>query len=479
MPVERESLSQNGFERRTTSSEGRLAVISLIRWPKLEVLREKLNGKAKAKPKYRFYTLYDKVYRMDFLEAAYAQCRVNKGASGVDEETFEDIEKYGVTRYLAELSDELKGMRYRPQAVRRVLIPKANQPGKFRPLGIPTIRDRIVQQAVKLLLEPIFEADFTDNAYGYRAGKSAQDAVLKVDKCLHTGQVNVVDGDLSKYFDTIPHDELMKSVQRRIADKRIMWLIRSWLRVPVQERRENGKVDISGGKDNKVGTPQGGVISPLLANIYFRRFLVAWQTQGYAEKYQSQIVNYADDFVILCRGSAQAAKETAGRILAKIGLKLNTTKTRVMRAWNESFDFLGYTFGKLYAKGGKEYLGLRPSDKSAGKYRERIRELTARNQTLKSADAVAEALNRTTRGYWNYFKCGTVSATLEGLDKYLWDRTHRWAKCKYTRSRGGHGQAARQTKMQAAWKKVKNGRRILGEIRAKEPLFARAASYAQ
>ena len=189
-----------------------------------------------------------------------------------------------------------------------MLIPKANQPGKFRPLGIPTIRDRIVQQAVKLLLEPIFEADFTDNAYGYRAGKSAQDAVLKVDKCLHTGQVNVVDGDLSKYFDTIPHDELMKSVQRRIADKRIVWLIHSWLKVPVQERRENGKVGMSGGKDNKVGTPQGGVISPLLANIYFRRFLVAWQTQGYAEKYQSQIVNYADDFVILCRGSERNSR---------------------------------------------------------------------------------------------------------------------------------------------------------------------------
>jgi group II intron reverse transcriptase/maturase len=303
--------------------------------------------------------------------------------------------------------------------------------------------------------------------------------VRKVDECLHTGQVNVVDGDLSKYFDTIPHDQLMKSVQRRIADSRIIWLIRRWLKVPVQERRENGKVDISGGKDNKEGTPQGGVISPLLANIYFRRFLVAWLIQGNENKYGSQIINYADDFVILCRGNAQAAKDTAGRILARMGLKLNTTKTRVVRAWNESFDFLGYTFGKLYSKGGKEYLGLRASDKSAGKYRERIRELTARDQTLKSADAVAEALNRTTRGYWNYFRCGTVSATLENLDKYLWDRARQWAKHKYTRSRGGRGQAARQAKMQAAWKMVKNGRRILEEIRAKEPVFVRAASYAQ
>jgi RNA-directed DNA polymerase len=352
-------------------------------------------------------------------------------------------------------------------------------PGCANSCALPTCGDRIVQQAVKLLLEPIFEADFTDNAYGYRAGKSAQEAVRKVVACLHTGHVNVVDGDLSKYFDTIPHDQLLKSVQRRIADSRIVWLIRSWLKVPVQERRENGKVDISGGKDNKVGTPQGGVISPLLANIYFRRFLVAWVTQGHAEQYQSQIINYADDFVILCRGNAQAAKDTAGRILARIGLKLNTTKTRAVRAWNESFDFLGYTFGKLYSKGGKEYLGLRPSDKSAGKYRERIRELTARDQTLKSADAVADALNRTTRGYWNYFKCGTVRATLESLDKYLWDRMRRWAKRKYKRSRGGRGQAARQTKMQAAWKKVKNGRNILEEIRGAEPLFASAASYAQ
>jgi RNA-directed DNA polymerase len=477
--VERESLSQNGFERKTTSSEGRLAVNSLKRWPKLEVLREKLNGKAKVKPKYRFYTLYDKVYRMDFLEAAYAQCQANKGAPGVDEETFEGIEKYGVTRYLAELSDELKGLRYRPQAVRRVMIPKANQPGKYRPLGIPTIRDRIVQQAVKLLLEPIFEADFTDNAYGYRAGKSAHDAVREVDVGLHTGQVHVVDGDLSKYFDTIPHEQLMQSVQRRIADSRVLWLIRSWLTVPVQERRENGKVDIGGGKQNKVGTPQGGVISPLLANIYFRRFLVAWMTQGYAKKYQSRIVNYADDFVILCRGNAQAAKETAGRILTKIGLTLNTTKTRVVNTWNEPFDFLGYTFGKLYSQGGKEYLGLRPSDKSAGKYRERIRELTARDQTFKSADRVAEALNRTTRGYWNYFRCGTVRDTVEDLDKYLWDRVRRWAKRKYARSRGGRGQTTRHTKMEAAWKKVRNGRQILEEIRAKAPLFASAASYAK
>jgi RNA-directed DNA polymerase len=479
MPVEREILSQNGFERKTPSSEGRLAVISLRRWPKLEVLREKLNGKAKAEPTYRFYTLYDKVYRMDLLEAAYAQCRNNKGAPGVDGETFEDIEKYGVARYLAELSDELKGMRYRPQAVRRVMIPKAKQPGKFRPLGIPTIRDRIVQQAVKLLLEPIFEADFTDNAYGYRMGKSAHEAVRKVKECLRTGHVNVVDGDLSKYFDTIPHDQLIKSVQRRIADSRIVWLIRHWLKVPVHERRKDGKVDMSGGQDSKVGTPQGGVISPLLANIYFRRFLVTWMTQGYVEKYQSQIINYADDFVILCRGNAQAAKDTAGRLLARIGLKLNTTKTRVVYAWNESFDFLGYTFGKLYSKGGREYLGLRPSDKSVGKYRERIRELTASDQTAKSADSVAVALNRTTRGYWNYFRCGTVRSTLEKLDRYLWERMHRWAKRKYAKSRGGRGPAARQTKIDAARKQVRNGRSILEEIRAKEPSFAEAASYAQ
>jgi RNA-directed DNA polymerase len=466
MPVERESLSQGGFERGNNNQLRRLAVISLKRWPKVEDLRAKLNGRAKAKPEFRFYSLYDKVYRMDFLEAAYEQCRKNRGSPGVDEQTFEDIAKYGVQRYLAELAEELKELRYRPQPVKRVMIEKEGQPGKYRPLGIPTIKDRIVQQAVKLLLEPIFEADFTDNAYGYRAGKSAQDAVREVNDCLRTRYVDVVDADLSKYFDTIPHAELLHSVKRRIADSKILWLICHWLKVPVHETKENGKVVIGGGKKTKEGTPQGGVISPLLANIYFRRFLVAWKQRGLDRKYQSKIVNYADDFVILTRKHAQEAHAEARQILTGIGLTLNETKTRIIYAWKQPFNFLGYTFGKLYGWRGQEYLGPKPSDKSAQKYREKVRELTACDQTWRNPESVAVALNQTTQGFWNYFHLGRVNEICHALDAYLWERMRRWASSKYPRSRGrskscSGGRTARFKKLQAATKLLVWGRDIL------------------
>ncbi len=457
-------------------------MISLRRWPNVQDLREKLNGRAKAKPKFRFYSLYDKVYRIDFLEAAYEQSRSNDGSAGVDGERFEDIEKYGRERYLAELAEDLKELRYVPQPVRRVMIPKENQPGKFRPLGIPTIRDRIVQQAVKLLLEPIFEADFTDNAYGYRAGKSAQEAIRDVDNGLRSGYANVVDADLSKYFDTIPHDELMQAVERRIVDSKVLWLIRQWLKVPVHETKRNGKVVISGGKGTKEGTPQGGVISPLLANIYLRRFLVAWEQFGWGKKFCARIVNYADDFVILCRGNAQAAFKAAHQILTEIGLTLNETKTRVVCAWQEHFNFLGYTFGKLYGKRGQKYLGERVSDKNIIKYRERVRKLTARDQTLKTVDCVAVALNQTTQGFWNYFRLGTESQIAHDLDAYLWERMSTWAKRKYKRPRHrknqAAGQASRQEKIKAATALVVQGRDILRKY-AGGRLFAHAASYAQ
>lgn len=464
--MEREGLSQGGFERGNNIQLRRLAVISLARWPKVEDLRKKLNGRAKAKPEYRFYSLYDKVYRMDFLEAAYEQCRKNDGSPGVDRQTFKDIEKYGVARYLAELAEELKALRYRPQPVKRVMIEKVGQPGKYRPLGIPTIKDRIVQQAVKLLLEPIYEADFTDNAYGYRAGKSALDAVREVHECLRTRYVDVVDADLSKYFDTIPHVELLRSITRRIADSRVVWLIRQWLKVPVQETKENGKVVISGGKKTKVGTPQGGVISPLLANIYFRRFLVAWQQRGLDQKYQSRIVNYADDFVILTRRHAQEAHAAARRILMEIGLTLNEAKTRIVYAWKQPFDFLGYTFGKQYGLRGREYLGLRASDKNVQKYREKIRKLTGCDQTWRNAESVAVALNQTTRGFWNYFRLGRVHETIHMLDEYLWERMREWARSKHPPSRGrsarrARGQAARYEKLVAATKLLVWGRDIL------------------
>jgi RNA-directed DNA polymerase len=434
-------------------------MIGLERWPKLKLLREKLNGKAKTENRFRFHRLYDKVYRKDVLVAAYAQCRSNGGAPGVDGQTFEDIASYGEERFLAELADELKVLKYEPQPVRRVLIPKEGQPGKFRPLGIPTIKDRVVQQSVKLLLEPIFEADFTDNAYGYRPGKSAHDAILDVDTSLHSGYTEVVDADLSKYFDTIPHTELMRSVERRIADVKVLWLIRHWLKVPVHETNERGKVVISGGKKTKVGTPQGGVISPLLANIYFRRFLVAWEKFGYGKKFQSRIVNYADDFVILTRRKAREALDAARGIIGKIGLTLNEEKTRICTAGKEAFHFLGYTFEKLHSVGGKPYLGKRPSDKSVKKVREKIRKLTASDQTWKTQETVVGAVNRVLRGYWNYYSVGTTERLRWVLDQYTRESVRDWALRKHARPRKRSG--AKQSRGAGLWMKVRMAERLL------------------
>lgn len=434
-------------------------MINLARWPKVQQLREKLNGKAKAEPGYRFYLLYDKVYREDFLEAAYAQCRRNGGAPGVDGRSFADIETYGTKRFLAELADELREKRYRPGPVRRVLIPKGGQPGKVRPLGIPNIKDRVVQQVVKLLLEPIFEADFTDNAYGYREGKSAHDAVLDVDASLRSGYTDVVDADLSKYFDTIPHAELMRSVERRVADRKVLWLLRRWLKVPVHETNERGRVVISGGKQTKAGTPQGGVISPLLANIYFRRFLVAWEQFGWHKRYRCRIVNYADDFVILSRGRGRAAHAAARKLIAALGLTLNEDKTRLCKAGRDAFNFLGYTFERLYSIGGKPYLGKRPSDQSVKKYRERVRQLTAADQTSKEARTVVAAVNAVIRGYWNYYSLGTSSCLRWQLNQYAWERMRIWGRRKHARPRKRTG--AKRSRSGRLWAKVREAQALL------------------
>ena len=430
-------------------------MISLKRWPKVQHLREKLNSKAKAEPGFRFYVLYDKVYRKDFLEAAYAQCRSNDGAPGVDENAFEDVEAYGVERFLTELAEELQALRYVPGPVRRVLIEKEGQPGKYRPLGIPNIKDRVVQQAVKLLLEPIFEADFTEEAYGYREGKSAHDAVLKVAASVRAGYTEVVDADLSKYFDTIPHAELMRSVERRIADRKVLWLIRHWLKAPVQEKNEAGRTVITGGKKTKVGTPQGGVISPLLANIYFRRFLKAWEQFGLHHKYRTRIVNYADDFVILSRGKGREALAATRRLMPTLKLTLNEDKTRLCQAGKEAFNFLGYTFETLYSFGGRPYLGKRPSDKSVQKHREKLRQLTAPDQTSKEAATVAAEVNAVVRGYWNYYNLGTSVGLRWQLNRYTWERMRIWVRRKHAKPRKrkgvsrSHGQGL-QAKVRAA-----------------------------
>src|SRR6202047_1853612 len=285
---------------------------------KIRNLQRKLYCKAKAEPAFRFYLLYDKICREDILRHAYALARANAGAPGVDGMTFEQIDASGVEVWLEGLREELASKRYRPQPVRRGKIPKPG--GGERPLGIPTIRDRVVQTAAKMVLEPIFEADLEDSAYGYRPRRSAVDAVRETHRLLCRGYTDVVDANLSKYFDTIPHSDLLRSVARRIVDRHVLWLIKLWLKVPVEERDENGKRRMSGGKSNACGTPQGGVVSPLLANIYMNRFLKHWRLSGRGEAFRAFIINYADNFVILSRRLAAEALAWTRRGMTKVGL---------------------------------------------------------------------------------------------------------------------------------------------------------------
>jgi RNA-directed DNA polymerase len=278
--------------------------MSLATPEKIRTLRKKLYLKAKAEPDFRFYLLYDKVWRADMLEHAYELACENDGAAGVDGVTFDMIEAAGLDEWLSGIEKELRERSYRPDPVRRVMIPKPN--GGERPLGIPTIRDRVVQTAMKLVIEPIFEADLEPNAYGYRPGRSAGDAVEAVHGLLRRGYTDVVDADLSKYFDTIPHDQLMRSVARRIVDKDVLRLIKMWLKAPVEETDKDGRKRLTGGKRNKQGTPQGGVISPLLANLYMNRFLKHWRLTEQGSKLKAHVIAYADDFVILSRGGGES-----------------------------------------------------------------------------------------------------------------------------------------------------------------------------
>jgi RNA-directed DNA polymerase len=314
--------------------------MSLVTPDKIRSLQRKLYRKAKAEPAFRFYVLYDKICREDILRHAFGLARANAGAPGVDGKSFAEIEAQGLERWLAGLREELVAKTYRPKPVRRVMIPKAG--GGERPLGIPTIRDRVVQTAAKIVLEPIFEADFEDNAYGYRPRRGAVDAVKEVHRHIVRGHSDVVDADLSKYFDNIPHRDLMQCVARRIVDRQVLALIKMWLKVPVEERDGEGKRRIVGGKDNRCGTPQGGVASPLLANIYMNRFLKHWRLSGCGEAFRAHVVAYADDFVILSRGRAAEALAWTKGVMTKLGLAINEAKTSLRDARQERFDFLGY-----------------------------------------------------------------------------------------------------------------------------------------
>ena len=402
---------------------------------KIRTFQRKLYRKAKQEPNSRFYLLYDKICREDILAHAYREARSHKGAPGVDGKSFEQIEAEGLEEWLRGLREELREEAYEPQAVRRVMIPKPG--GGERPLGIPTIRDRVVQTAAKLVLEPIFEADLEPNTYGYRPKRSAQGAIRKVHRLLCQGYTDVVDADLSKYFDTIPHSELMQCAARRIVDRKVLRLIKRWLRAPVEERDPKGKRRMTGGKKARCGTPQGGVISPLLANLYMNRFLKHWRQQGKGTAFRAEIVAYADDFVILSRGHAAEALSWTRTVMERIGLTLNEAKTGVVDARAESFDFLGYTFGPhRFKKDGHGYLGASPSKKSVARLRLKVGAVL-RPSNVQPWEQVRDRLNQVLRGWSGYFCYGTRLMAYRAVDNYVLDKARHFLRRRHrVHSRG-------------------------------------------
>jgi len=394
--------------------------MSLATPASIRSLQRKLYLKAKAEPAFRFYQLYDKVWREDIVAHAYALARANAGAPGVDGETFAMIEAAGLEQWLDGLREELRQKTYRPQPVRRVMIPKPG--GGERPLGIPTIRDRVVQTAVKSVVEPVFEADLDESAYGYRPGRSGADAIKEVHRLVCRGYSDVVDADLSKYFDTIPHAQLMQSVARRIVDRHVLRLIKLWLKVPVEERDGDGTRRMTGGKDVTCGTPQGGVISPVLANLYMNRFLKHWRATGRGEAYRAYVVSYADDFVILSRGHAAEALAWTKVVMTKLGLALNEAKTSVRDARQDRFDFLGYTFGPHhYRKDGHWYLGASPSRKSVQRLKDKVGEILVPGNKGPWPE-VCDKLNSVLRGWSAYFGYGTRLQAYRAIDGHVYDR---------------------------------------------------------
>ena len=394
--------------------------MSLATPEKIRTLQRKLYLKAKAEPEFRFYQLYDKVWRADILAHAYALARTNAGSAGVDGVTFAMIEAAGVETWLSGLGEDLRQKTYRPQPVRRVLIPKPG--GGERPLGIPTIRDRVVQTAVKIVIEPIFEADLDDSAYGYRPKRSGTDAIKEVHRLICRGYTHVVDADLSRYFDNIPHRDLMQCVARRIIDRNVLALIKMWLKAPVEERDGDGTRRMTGGKSSTCGTPQGGVASPLLANLYMNRFLKHWRSTGRGEAFRAHIVNYADDFVILSRGHAAEALAWTRDVMTRLGLTLNEAKTSVRNAQQERFDFLGYAFGPhRFRKDGHWYLGASPSRKSVQRFKDKIGELLVPRNKGPWPD-VCDQLNAMLRGWSGYFGYGTRLQAYRAVDAHVYDR---------------------------------------------------------
>lgn len=407
--------------------------------PSVQKLQAALHAKAKDEPSCRFHTLYDKLYREDVLRFAYQCCRANRGAAGVDGVRFEDIEANGIEPWLGELAKTLREKTYQAEAIRRVYIPKPN--GKLRPLGIPTIRDRVVQMALVLVLGPIFEADLPPEQYAYRPERNAHDAIRQVHSLLKTGHTQVVDADLAAYFDSIPHAELMKSVARRVVDRQVLHLIKMWLEVPVEETDERGrKKRTTRCRDEKRGIPQGSPLSPLLANLYMRRFVLGWRLKGFEARLKARVVTYADDLVICCKGSAAQALEAMRSIMGQIKLAVNEEKTRVCRVPDERFDFLGYTFGRCYSpRTGRAYFGTRPSRKSIRRVVERLHAETDLRTAVLDTALIVQRINQLLQGWAGYFCLGQVSPGYQALDRYTLRRLRRWLCHKHKVRNSGYG----------------------------------------
>jgi RNA-directed DNA polymerase len=405
--------------------------VSLRTPEKVQKLQRALHAKAKESPDFRFYVLYDKVSRSHVLEFAYRRCRHNGGAAGVDGEGFDAIEAYGVERWLGELTEELKEKTYRAQAVRRVWIPKPD--GSRRPLGIPTVRDRVVQTAVVLVLEAIFETDLQPEQYAYRPDRSALDAVSAVHGLLSTGYTEVVDADLKGYFDEIPHAELMKSVTRRVSDKQILHLIKMWLLAPVEEIDDRGRTHrTTVNKDRGRGCPQGAPISPLFANLYMRRFVLGWKVLGHEQRLGAKVVSYADDVVICCRGTGEAALATFQGMMRQLRLTVNETKTHLVFVPDDSVNFLGYTIGRCYSsKTGRAYIGTQPSRKSVQRVCRQVSELTGHRWLLLDVENRVSRINRLLRGWSSYFRLGPVSKAYRHVDLHTSHRLRQWLRAKH------------------------------------------------
>ena len=390
---------------------------------KVQELQRKLYLKAKSQANFRFYALYDRVYRMDVLQKAWQKVRANQGSPGIDGKTIKDIEAEGVDEFLKTIQQELKTKEYRPQPTKRVYIPKPD--GRQRPLSIPTIKDRVVQMAVKLVIEPIFEADFEDNSYGYRPQRSAQAAAKEIRKFLNYGLTKVIDADLEDCFSSIPHRELLDMIARRIVDGKVLALIKLFLKAGVMEQ---GKIE-----KGETGTPQGGVISPLLANIYLDQIDKGWKPLNKC----ARLIRYADDLVILTKYNAGGLFLKLQRLTAKVKLNLNPKKTRVVNAEEESFDFVGFSFKKALSRvKTKKAAYYWPSQKAEGAIREKIRNITNPARPIKVGQVIKE-LNPVIRGWVNYFRIANSSKKFDKIRLYTANKVRKFMRRK--RHKSGYG----------------------------------------